>query len=56
MLSKSIVRYVPALVMEERRPPPVEESWAATSEPAVRRTTCENFMVIYVVGDVVEVW
>jgi hypothetical protein len=56
MPSRAIFRYVPALVMEEIRPPPVVESWAATSEPAVRRTTCENFMVMCVVGGVIEGW
>lgn len=35
--------------MEEMRPPPVVVSWAATSEPAVRRMTCENFMLAVVV-------
>jgi hypothetical protein len=42
--------------MIEEITPPVEVSWAATSEPAARTTACENFMVGCVVGDVVEGW
>jgi hypothetical protein len=34
-----------AAVMEEMRPPPVVESWAATREAAARRVMCVNFMV-----------
>jgi hypothetical protein len=36
----------PALVMEEKRPPPVEVSWAATREPAATMRTEVNFMVM----------
>lgn len=35
----------PAFVIEEKRPPPVEVSWAATREAATTRTEV-NFMVI----------
>lgn len=32
----------------------MEVSWAATREPAARIATCENFMVMIVIGDVAE--
>ena len=45
-LSETSVDYVPALVSEEKRPPPVEESWAeTTSELAAMMATCVNFML-----------
>lgn len=37
------------MVIEEKRPPPVED-WAATSEPEARRATVENFILNTVVG------
>jgi hypothetical protein len=36
----------PAFVIEEKRPPPVEVSWAATREAAATTRTEVNFMVI----------
>jgi hypothetical protein len=36
----------PALVMEERRPPPVEVSWAAAKLAAATMRTEVNFMVM----------
>lgn len=45
-LLRAIVRCVPALVSDEKRPPPVDESWAeTTSELAAMMATCENFML-----------
>lgn len=46
------INCAPALVMEEKRPPPVED-WAATSEPEARRATYENFMVNVAIGFIV---
>jgi hypothetical protein len=44
--SDASVECVPALVSDEKRPPPVEVSWAeTTSELAARMATCENFML-----------
>lgn len=45
-LSETDVRCIPALVSDEKRPPPVDESWAeTTSELAAMMATCENFML-----------
>ena len=45
-LSKASIGCVPALVSDEKRPPPVEESWAeTTSELAAMMATWENFML-----------
>jgi hypothetical protein len=46
-LLEASIYCVPALVRDEKRPPPVEVvSWAeATSELAAMMATCENFML-----------
>ena len=43
----ALERMEPALVIEERRPPPVEVSWAAAKVPAAATMRTEvNFMVM----------
>lgn len=44
--SGALIHCVPALVSDEKRPPPVEESWAeTTSELAAMMATCVNFIL-----------
>jgi hypothetical protein len=41
------IHCVPALVSDEKRPPPVEESWAeTTTELAAMMATWENFILM----------
>jgi hypothetical protein len=51
----ALERMEPALVIEEKRPPPVEVSWAATMEPAATMRTEVNFMVMVCGGEVFKV-